>query len=222
MVCFDKTGTLTEEFPKTFAYGINFIPFSTKFSKPFEELISPPLKRKPKKLGKPFQSDIRNIRKKNNSNAKISSAFKMKNNEAFMRRFTNKLSSIGDLYKIDNRDRNSSIGINTISAFGMANRITKKLEEENSLIPQEVERKGRIKDFCDSVDQIVGDIKENRMAKKYLECMSFCHTLINIDNTYIGDPLEVEMASRSPFICRYISNRKNSKFKKIYSPKRKL
>ena len=121
MICFDKTGTLTEEFPKTFAYGINFVPYSVKFSKPFEQLICPPLK-KSKKIHKisennekKFKSDIRNIRSRNISETKNKSNIKLSNHQpkkVFMRRFTNKLSSIGNLYKIDNRDRNTSLGVN--------------------------------------------------------------------------------------------------------------
>jgi P-type E1-E2 ATPase len=40
-VCFDKTGTLTEEFPKTWAFGLNQIPFSCKLSDTFEKLSFP-------------------------------------------------------------------------------------------------------------------------------------------------------------------------------------
>jgi magnesium-transporting ATPase (P-type) len=236
MVCFDKTGTLTEEFPKTFAYGINFIPYNVKFSKPFEQLVCPPLKKPQVKknlvsnqMSTPmsYKSDIRIKNKdkqmENKNKSEIKSFSKKRADNSIMRRFTNKLSSIGDIYKYDNRDRNSSLNVNTMNTLSFVRRNTQKFPAfENSLKEKKVDYKGQIKDFCDNVDQIIQDIKYNQMAKKYLECMSFCHTLINIDNTYIGDPLEVEMASKSPFICRYVSNRNSSKFKKIYIPNSKI
>jgi magnesium-transporting ATPase (P-type) len=231
MVCFDKTGTLTEEFPKTFAYGINYVPYNVKFSKPFEKLICPPIMKMKKKKNLlkgqdlSYKSDMRLKPKKmmeSKNRSDIKKIPKRNDKGEIMRRFTNKLSSIGDIYKIDNRDRNSSLNVNTMNTLSFVRRNTQKFMFLDYSGPKKnIEYKGQIKDFCDNVDQIIQDIKYNRMAKKYLECMSFCHTLINIDNTYIGDPLEVEMASKSPFICRYVSNRNSSKFKKIYFPKSK-
>ena len=41
IMCFDKTGTLTEEFPETFAYGVNSILDTGDLCQPMETLIFP-------------------------------------------------------------------------------------------------------------------------------------------------------------------------------------
>jgi magnesium-transporting ATPase (P-type) len=232
-VCFDKTGTLTEEFPKTFAYGINSVSYSVEFSKPYDQLIFPPInkrimKRKRRNVKKKKSASKMNslspdilensrIRKTKSSIRKMT----MGKEDQIAKRLTNRLSFMGNVYNLDNDHKNSSLMPGSSSMFTFLN----KMSTDNPFKTHEMNMsngKGSIKDFCDNVGHIIEDIKVNRMAIKYLECMSFCHTLINIDDTYIGDPLEVEMVSNSPFNCRYVSNVNNSSFKKIYIPKSKI
>lgn len=224
MVCFDKTGTLTEEFPKTFAYGINSVPYNVEFSRPFEELICPPVQQCSNKIHilkksvtLKAKSDVRAREKSSGFKSNIKRP-QPNMSEVMIRRVTQKLSSIGNIYKISNSDRNTSLNINATNALSMFQRNMNRLDLLDSDRDPQVDHKGSIREFCDTVEQVIDDIQYNRMALKYLECMSFCHTLISIDNTYIGDPLEVEMVSNSPFTCRYVSEKNSSRFQKIYVP----
>lgn len=227
-VCFDKTGTLTEEFPKTFAYGINSVPYNVQFSQPFEELINPPLQKclnkiriLKKSFGTKSKSEIKTRARQKSSDPQIKSEFRLTKpdiSQMMIRRMTQKLNSIGNIYKISNSDRNTSLNINSTNAISMFQRNMNRLDVFESTDKPEVDYKGAIREFCDTVDQVIEDIQFNRMALKFLECMSFCHSLISIDNTYIGDPLEVEMVSNSPFTCRYMSEKNSSRFQKIYVP----
>jgi hypothetical protein len=84
---------------------------------------------------------------------------------------------------------------------------------------KEIKHYGLIKKYCKNVEEIIKEIKGNRIAKKYLECLSFCHSLIHMENTYLGDPLEVEMVSNTPFNCQYTWNKSDSQISKIFFPK---
>lgn len=231
IVCFDKTGTLTEEFPKTFAYGINTIPYNVQFSAPFKDLIFPKVKKtrpKGRRVKKsPSQnlevaSDIIDCKLKEGSRIRETRSSLRKQvqgkNEETLKRMHRRLSNMGNVYNLDPLDRPSNLEVNSRSMFTFKSKVIR----ENPFKVQEMnmsQGKGAIREFCDNVQHVIEDVKVNRMAQKYLECMSFCHTLINIDDTYIGDPLEVEMVSKSPFACRYVSNINDSSFKKIYYPK---
>lgn len=88
------------------------------------------------------------------------------------------------------------------------------------------EMHGNMSEFYDEVGLIVQEARmQNKsrkagvMSLKFLECLSFCHSLINIDDTNLGDPLEVEMVKNTPFDFVYQTDKVQNKIHKIYYPK---
>lgn len=125
----------------------------------------------------------------------------------------------GGIYKIDNRLENCSLNLKVSfkNFAGIKNLFTIDKKSKYSQGTSE-DMKGEINEYCKHVEEIIDEIPNNILALKYLECLGFCHSLISIDGSYIGDPLEVEMVKNSPYICHYESKMQKGTIQKIFKP----
>jgi hypothetical protein len=125
----------------------------------------------------------------------------------------------GGIYKIDNRLDNCSLNLKvSFKNFSGIKNLFGNYGQNKSIEGSSEEMKGKIDSYCKHVEEIIDEIPHNILALKYLECLGFCHSLINIDGSYIGDPLEVEMVKNSPYLCFYESKMKKGTIEKIFKP----